>query len=1162
MRLRQLKLAGFKSFVDAVTIPFPSQLVAVVGPNGCGKSNVIDAVRWVMGESHAKNLRGESMADVIFKGATHRKSVGQASVELIFDNSMGGFKGPYASYQEIAVKRLITRDGDSSYYLNGTRCRRRDITDIFLGTGVGARGYSIIGQDTISRLIEARPEELRAYMEEAAGVSKYKDRRRETLQRIAQTRDNLSRVADIQAELEKQLARLERQAKAALQYLQLKQDEQQARVTIHILKWHHLQIEQQQCHAQSTQLTLQHDTHQSQVAEHYKTSVALRVEVDNLSAEHQQMQVQFYQFATDIARLEEAIQQHTRDKQQLATDQQQLDQDLQQAEHQLQTDSLILQNTKQRTTQLQADMQRLQDELAQIQQRMQVVEQDELNWNTVWQSISKELHDTERDIQLETMRFQHLEESRQRIQVSFEQNNQEQALVDPDALHVDLIECQYQQSLLDEAHQAAVDQQHACTKLGATVRQQLLDVERQLHHAHDNLQALTTERAALMAAQSIALQSTPSTIPVAANRSRVIELMSAEDAWMRIAECVLSDSLQAVVLDSVEDIFPELKTLHGQTAMFTQPMKAASSCHSYPRLSDKLTGIIPSWFVAAETIFAADTIEQAQTWLASLEPHQSVVTQDGFWLGLGWVRVFNLEPENDIGLLSRKQAIANLNIKLAAGEADITSLANQRDALHAALTANQNEQLTIQENVALAVDASRSALLIIQQKKQAHEEAVGKQIKLHDDRETLLSEIEMVNEQLFNIEAKRNAMNEQVELLTTKKQQLLLDKTLWEHCLKETKAEYNQLSTQFQNIQLQFSQDNTKTQHIEEQIKRTQSQVELLRKRDEGLKRRRDEINMPNTTLQDALTQKIHEYNQLDGLLLARRQHIDERQQCLQQTEQLCKHEEQRVKELEQQLQQLQLNEHTVATRIDTLIESLNELDSTWETLSADLDMALSIDACEQERLKIEARISRLGAINLLAVEEYQTDLQRKEHLDTQYNDLSEALGTLERAIAKMDKETELRLKETFDQVNASFQALFPRLFGGGHATLELTCDNLLEAGILVMAQPPGKRNNTIYMLSGGEKAMTAIALVFAIFQLNPSPFCMLDEVDAPLDEANVRRFCDLVKDMSQLVQFLFITHNKVTMELADHLIGVTMREPGVSRIVSVDVNADIQAMV
>jgi chromosome segregation protein len=1161
MHLKQLKLAGFKSFVDPTVVPFSSQLIAVVGPNGCGKSNIIDAVRWVMGESSAKNLRGESMADVIFNGSSQRKSVGQASVELVFDNSLGRLSGQYASYQEIAVKRLVTRDGDSFYFLNGSRCRRRDITDIFVGTGAGARSYSIIGQDTISRLIEARPEDLRAYLEEAAGVSKYKERRRETLQRINQTRENLARVADIRDELGKQIQRLERQAQAAKRYTSLKQDERLCKAEILALKWRALTSEQTQVQQQLTQLSLQQEQHRSNMTGFIKESSHLRETLHAAQETFQQVQVTFYQLKTEIARLEESVQQQQREKQRLATDKQQIETDLLTATHQLQQDNEALLSCEQERIILQTNVETLQGKLEEQQAALNANEKQKLAWDTQWQQVQTEFNQVQREAQVEQVRLQHIEQRYQQTQLRFEKIQQEQVALVVEDVQQALSLLQTQQVNLAKQQELATHDVRQIVDGGATLRQQLSATEQQLHQAQDKVRTLVTEQAALTVAQNAALRNVKkdaSQLPHWEECPRLAEVLSVPEPWLRAFELVLGESLQAVVLDSINAVLPTLKDLQGHSALFVQTTSSTDNASPYPRLSDKVTGVIPCGLNTLDQIFAADSLDEALTWLPSLDKQQSVVTADGYWLGAGWVRVEGIKREDEAGLLSRQQALAKLKDALNIEQEQLSSLQITRDKLQSELTENAQEHTQLQQTLAASQDALRGCESELKNKQQLLQHALSRIAALNEEHEELQLSIEDLATQKIATEQKW-----QLAVQTTIKheqqlQKLNLEKATWEEGLADLRRATDDIRKALHQAQMQSHSEALKTQQLHDNIGREQRHIDTLNERLVLLLARCHELTAPGNELSSSLNEKIIVHNQLNEELSNKQQQVDELQRRLNESERFYKEEEQRVNAAQEKLQKEQLLEQSLAVRADSMLEALTELDAQVNVLLANIADEVTLPMREEALRELAEKIKRLGAINLMAIEEYQTEFERKQHLDEQYADLTDALTTLDAAIAKMDKETQLRLKETFDQVNASFQALFPRLFGGGRAMLELTCDNLLEAGVLVMAQPPGKRNSTIHLLSGGEKAMTAVALVFAIFQLNPSPFCMLDEVDAPLDDLNVRRFCDLVKEMSQFVQFLFITHNKVTMELADHLIGVTMREPGVSRVVTVDVEAAV----
>lgn len=1157
MHLKQLKLAGFKSFVEPTVVPFPSQLVAVVGPNGCGKSNIIDAVRWVMGESSAKNLRGESMTDVIFNGSSQRKAVGQASVELVFDNSMGRLGGQYAAYQEIAVKRLVTRDGDSFYYLNGSRCRRRDITDIFLGTGAGARGYSIIGQGTISRLVEARPEELRAYLEEAAGVSKYKERRRETVLRITHTRENLARVADIRDELDKQLQRLERQAKAAERYKALKIEERLCKSEILALKWQALTAEQTARQNELKRLSLDYEQHQAKATEAYKQSVVLREKLQDDNDAFQQVQTNFYQLATEIARLEETIQQQQREKQRLKADQQQLQIDWQMATSQLQQDRHIQSTCEESLQELQEKLQSVRMELAVQQQAFQDKQQQYTHWLAETQQVQVALSKVRGEIQVQEVRLQHLNQRRQQILLQLQKIQDEQLLLATDDFVAELKSQQDDLTRL-QAQLEQDDKQHQqVTAANSTFRQQLMAIEQALHQAQDDVHRLNTQQAALLAAQQSALRREHKAIdPTTAQwdkKPRLAEAMVVEKDWQAICEWVIGDGLQAIVLDSLDPLWPEMKHLQGTSSLFVSPVQRCEKAGAHPRLSDKIQGIQPNWIYQLDKIYTVSDFEEALSCLPTLQEDESIVTLDGYWLGKGWAKVADSTVDEE-GLLLRQEKLTVVSKALSTAQTHLDTLKANRDQVHAQIKENECQLETTRQTLSLSRESLRDCEAQLRHKERALEQAQTRKDVLRTESEELGLELEELASQQDSASQLLQASIETSQQYEQQQGLLTNEKAAWESTLLTSKQAVDEGNAVLQASQLQAEREILKIKQLNENIQREEARLEILNERLELLANRLLELDNPDLTVNTTLSEKIKQHEELEIALSTRRESLSSLTQDLEASEALVRSEEKLSKTIQEKIQQEQMQEQALAVRASGIMDALAELDGQVELLLAAIPEGVTQPMREQALQDIIEKIQRLGAINLAAIEEYDSELQRKQHLDGQYQDLMEALATLDAAIEKMDKETQQRLQVTFDEVNTSFQALFPRLFGGGRAMLELTCDNLLEAGILVMAQPPGKRNSTIHLLSGGEKAMTAVALVFAIFRLNPSPFCMLDEVDAPLDDVNVGRFCDLVKEMSQFVQFLFITHNKVTMELAEHLIGVTMREPGVSRIVAVDV--------
>lgn len=1157
MHLKQLKLAGFKSFVDPLVIPFPGKLLAVLGPNGCGKSNIIDAVRWVMGESSAKNLRGESMADVIFNGSSGRKAVGQASVELVFDNSFGRLTGQYASYQEVAVKRLVTRDGDSAYFLNGTRCRRRDITDMFAGTGAGARGYSIIGQGTISRIVEARPEELRAFLEEAAGVSKYRDRRRETLSRMTQTRDNLTRVADIREELAKQLQRLERQAEAAKRYQMLKREEHDCRMTILALKWQALSDEQVIVEQDviAARRSLEH--HQSLLIASSNKAIQLREMIQTENQRYQTIQADAYHIATDIARLEETIAQAHRDKQRLLADEQQIKHDWQVLALQIAEEKDNRQKYESAlidTMSKQADTKAM---LTAQQDEWQAVEQQQILWQAQWNDWQHVLTSILREEQTMQMDSNHLERLRQEahtklgaIESELQQINEElNALVDTQS--------RMSLPLLEEALKQEERHLETITLTITSNKEQLTHIEKELRNEQDRYHQLKTAQASLDAViraaigQDKSLCSSDETIW--SKNPLLIDVISVEPLWQRACEFVSGMNLGAIVVDTLDTSAIQMACSQGMALSMTMVNDTQNTLSSWPRLSDKIDGVIPSIGPDFDSIFAAATINEALSWLPLLSKQQSIITPECCWMGPGWLRMAGIESSQAIGLLARQQELNTLQHDCLLSASLTEQLIIRRDEGYSRLKENDRAQ---SETLARVQEASQK--LRVGQTDSLNYERLNQQLQakkahLIDSYEHVYADLEDMSLRMDSLASSLQAVNSRQIQHRQKEQQLIMAKASWEALLVSTRERLESTRAISHQLQLQQTEEQLLIRQAIHHLARDEERLSALEERLETITNVLLLANQSNELLA-SLDNKLIQHREIEQTLEDCKEHIEQLNSDDRLLSDTIKAQEHLAKTVSEALQIHQLHLQSLTIRWHDVSQSLNDAGCQVMVLLAELSADITIARQENKLLSIVDKMKRLGAINLVAIDEFEQESERKQYLDEQYQDLMEAVTTLEQAIEKMDQDTKQRLQQTFNDVNQAFQQLFPRLFGGGRAMLELTCDNLLEAGIVVMAQPPGKRNSTIHLLSGGEKAMTAVALVFAIFQLNPSPFCMLDEVDAPLDDVNVGRFCALVKEMSQFVQFLFITHNKVTMELADHLIGVTMREPGVSRVVAVDV--------
>ncbi len=1158
MYLKQLKLAGFKSFVDPVTIPLHSALVAVVGPNGCGKSNIIDAVRWVMGESSAKNLRGETMTDVIFNGSSHRKPLGQASVELVFDNSMGSLSGQYGSYQEIAVKRLVTRDGESSYFLNGTRCRRRDITDIFLGTGAGVRGYSIIGQGTISRLIEARPEDMRGYLEEAAGTSKYKERRRETLQRMSSTRENLLRVSDVRDELAKQLQRLEQQAKTATRYKTLCENERRLKAEICGLKWRDLDTQSRHLHEQMQQLKLTVASHQAKATHAYQLQTQTRLQWVDENDALQTLQTNFYQQTAEIARLEEHLAQKQRDKQRLFSEKEQLQEDCLQLSEQIKNDKESLQDHAEERAYLQEQSMLFRDLWRQKQQQVHDLELKAQGVHHRCVELQQKLNQTQNAVILAKTQAAHHEQRCGEIKTRLQHNLSEQAALQ--ALSGDYSRVEQEKKQRDLQHDVTLKAgavQQAIMH-GQELAAQQAVIDKALNQQKERVYQLSTRLAALEAWISAALgrgeTSSRADLPDWSSKTYLAEAIHVEQAWAGVCEMILGDVLQSLVVDDLTPCTEALQHQSLEQGIFVTPQLKTPSDGHFPRLVDKIAGVYPHYALNMVTIYAAQHLDEARRWLPFIGADESIVTPEGHWLGHGWLRIFNLKNVQDTSVLARQEERVQVKNNLVHAELMLSQHLESQAVMSAQIATHHQTLLVLQEQWSMSRENLRECEAELMSQQHRQEQMLLKAQYLTDEQLTLRDQLEDLQrllmdyeQQAAQAEQQHSQFNEALLVLDTERAALQDNLAPYQQEVEEARKKVHELELNMERAQLNVNQ-------LQANLCRDDARYNTMAQRLSVITSRWLELEKPHDVSQEELTEKLQQQQALEQRLNDKKNQMSVLNEALAYHGQINQEEEGKANALKEKIQQMQLEEQIARTKADGVLEGLTALGCSLNDVLHTLSVESTLISHEQELVGLLEKIKRLGAINLAAIEEYEVESERKKYLDQQNDDLTDALALLESAIATIDHEMQQRFQTTFAEVNVRFQQLFPRLFGGGHAALELTCDNLLEAGVNVMAQPPGKRNSTIHLLSGGEKAMTAMALIFAIFQLNPSPFCMLDEVDAPLDELNVNRFCALMKEMAGCVQFLFTTHNKVTLLLAEQLIGVTMREAGVSRIVAVDV--------
>ncbi len=1156
MRLSTIKLSGFKSFVDPTTLHLPTNMTGVVGPNGCGKSNIIDAVRWVMGESTASRLRGDSLTDVIFSGSSARKPVSQATVELVFDNSDHTITGEYAAFNEISVKRTVSRDGQSNYYLNGTRCRRRDITDLFLGTGLGPRSYSIIEQGMISQIIDSRPEDLRVYLEEAAGISKYKERRKETETRIRHTRENLDRLGDLREEVGKQLDHLKRQARQAEQYTAI-----QAERRVRDAEWKALEFRglDTQLQALREGLSQEETRLQQLVAEQREAERKIetgRVRREEAMAALNRAQAEGYEVGGALARIEQQIahQRELVDRLQRARDETQGA--LAELGEHISGDQARLDVLRDTISAAEPQLAGLQADDASRQDALRDAEGALSAWQQRWDTHSREQAEAARAGDVERTRVDYLDRQGRDAERRREQLAAERAALDLTALAETFATVQARHdtdkaaldglaAALDERKQAALQLQDEQRR----AQNEISEVRKAAQEARGRLSSLETlQHAALGQEQGAAVAWLRQRGLESA--ARVGERLEVEAGWENAVEGALGQLIGGVLVDDPGALVDALGELgEGRIALVSGD---TGDAHFAPTsLASKVRGPLAIRRLLGR-LHVAETLDDARALQAGLDPLDSVITRGGERLGAGWVRVLRSGAAKQGALLREReiQALRKTIASLQEREAELDRmLTASRDKLLAAEQQREDAQRTlhvahrgvaelagqlqsqqgrldsarariekIDAETAQLVETIDASGLQAREARGRLEDAVARMAELEGARQTLDAERRSLAEAR---DAARTAARESRDAahalaLTLESQRAQV--VALAQALERMGSQRGQLDSRLGDLATQLSQGDAPVQALDAQR-------------------------------QDALEARVRSEKAL-AVARAALEGVDNELRTFEQTRH--QREEQALAQREA-ISQRRLDQQALVIRADQLRDAVVEAGFVLDDVLATLADTAEVAAWEKMVTDFDARLRRLEPVNLAAIQEHAEAAQRKEYLDAQDADLTAALETLEDAIRKIDRETRGRFKDTFDRVNSGVQELYPRLFGGGHAYLELTGEDLLDTGVAIMARPPGKRVSNISLLSGGEKAMTAVALVFAIFRLNPAPFCLLDEVDAPLDEANVGRFTAMVAEMSEQVQFLFVTHNKATMEAAQQLSGVTMREPGVSRLVSVD---------
>lgn len=1159
MRLTHLKLAGFKSFVDPTTIHLHGQRVGVVGPNGCGKSNVMESVRWVLGESSAKEMRADAMDAVIFNGSSNRKPISRASVELIFDNHLGSAAGEWSQYAEISVKRVIEREKGSTYYINNSAVRRRDVADLFLGTGLGGRAYAIIGQNTISRIVEAKPEELRVFLEEAAGISKYKERRRETELRLRDTRENLVRVEDICRELQKQITKLESQAVITQQYHALQAAYKLADGQLWLLKkrdasrdWEKAKLTVEKLvnalEAQMADLRKSENELEQARQAHYAAGDGIN-----------KSQAAYYEANAEVSNLENQVKQNADARERMAMQLLQLSQSLERnanISNNFTQNLALLSNDLQAATAAEQASQLALDRLKQtLPEKVTALKVA----NDAAQNSQNALMAANQRIQMETSNIgfiqQNMADNTQRIE-RLQANLF--SLVLPQAAQLNASE-----NALNQAQQAITTIEAAVNKLRigettlqsnmAELRQQQNGAQRALNQAEAEISSLQKMQQSVNAEGKLIEWIDNKGLK---NNARLWQKIKIDEAWAVALEAVLGTKLNALIADSsnIVERPPAALVLgyraSGNAAISTQNKALLPLINVIKDCDKDLQPILADWLQGAYLLAAGDAVDCS---VAKLNVGEFLVNAQGDIFSRHSVSYFGensslhgvLVRQNQLDTLQKnlpklQQSCLQLNDSLASAEANLhavraqqqvennqfktaTSLAYQQQLELARLQQAQLSALERQISITAEIEATNAKLQ-----------------QLNTDEASKQAALQMVSTQLANLEIAKNndfaAMQQAEQVYAASRDTIqLADKSY-----QETYYKLKLLTNNINDLSDKINVNNEeKTVFLQRKIE-AEKTLELT----------------PMETLKANLTAAIDAKQVREQALAIARNGLADAETTIQALDRTRMFREQQLHPMRDNVELARLNEQEARLFFEQCQAGLVENGQNETDLAKDLAENTKTSDLLLKTTQLQQQIADLGAVNLAAIKELASETERKTYLNSQMLDLTQATETLEDAIKKIDRETRDKLMTTFNTVNNHFNELFSTLFGGGQAKLELLGDEVLDTGLQVFAQPPGKKNTTIQLLSGGEKALTAIALVFALFRLNPAPFCLMDEVDAPLDDSNTERFCQMVKKMSEKTQFLFVSHNKITMEMAQQLIGVTMQESGVSRIVDVDIDA------
>ena len=1154
MRLIQLKLAGFKSFVDPTTIQLQGQRVGIVGPNGCGKSNIMESVKWVLGESSAKEMRSENMDSVIFNGSENRKPISRASVELIFDNSLGKAPTEWSQYAEISVKRVIEREKGSTYYINNLAVRRKDVADLFLGTGLGGRGYAIIGQNTISQIIEAKPEELRNYLEEAAGVSKYKERRRETEFRLRDTRENLSRIQDVVNEIIQQIAKLESQAVIATKYNELTEKHKFHQAQVWVLKKRDASIVWKKNQSQVEKL----------VNELEQQTAALRkieAEVENLRQAHinasdeiNKNQASFYEINSEVSNIENNIRNQNelleRSKKELVEIEANLNKN---AEDQLKFSKEIEEAVIQKTA-LSELFKTKEESFNTLKSSIQSVESQYLSSSEKFNQIANQFQSTQEKINLEkaTIDFIHKTEEETNARISF-LNNEINNIDLSGKSQLEEKETDLSDKRLDaeKIEEKISDNKSLSSDLEEeidTLRQHQIEIQKELSQIEGEIKTLVQIQDDTQGNESLKSWTSQHNINTS---NRLWEKLKIKSDWVTAIESALGGKLNAVLAqyESIAHRPPAsmvLANLNASHAYKPKNNKLNSALDAIEISDPLLMNLLSEWL---SDYYLIPKGESYKNFIGNLEQGEFLVNQQGDIFTKNSVSFYGKDASLN-GILIRQERLKALQDKFPSIEKGYKDVLNRLNDAELQLNDYEEQADSFSEELKDALNELHQTEIEVEKIQQSIAYANEKHSNISHEQNELKAK-------LTQIQIDKTTKSNLIQNLEGDSHRFLEQKTADEEIKKRHEFEYESARQQVNEAEIQLQESHFNLKIVDNKISELNNRVSLLSEDNNVLNNKKDlakasinteHIDMLQATLREKLTVK----DEREKVLIASRDNLAQKETDLRESEQKRLQTEQAVHPIRDKLEQSRLNEQESKLLFEQFQNEINESQLDEVVLSESITDKTTVKEVQELCNKLQEEINSLGPVNLAAIHELTSEKERKGYLDSQVEDLTSASNTLEDAIRRIDKETRDRLIATFNEVNKNFTEFFKVLFNGGQAKLELLGEEILDTGIQVTAQPPGKKNTTISQLSGGEKALTATALVFALFKLNPAPFCLMDEVDAPLDDSNTLRFANMVTEMSKNTQFLYVSHNKIAMEMAQQLIGVTMQESGVSRIVEV----------